>query len=86
MTEEAQVSDEIWNRLPTKGLVPPDQVLTFLEREGLKPVVEGEESLYAYADGPREPNSPVEVEWYLEFHFEANDLSWLAVEKHLVGP
>jgi len=86
LTEEREVSDQVWSALPVEGELHPDQVLAFLEREGLKAAVKGEELVYAYADGPRKSGAAVEVEWYLEFHFERNNLTLLAVEEHLVGP
>lgn len=64
-------------------------VLEFLQQEGLESnSVEHGASLCAYADGPREPRSPAEFEWYLEFRFDpkGGQLDEVAIEKRLVGP
>jgi len=90
LPDEQAVSDQIWAALPTD----PKQrdrsgVRLFLEREGLKAAeIDEGRVVYAYANGPSKPGSPVECEWYLEFRFDGagHRLGELAVEKRLVGP
>ncbi len=90
LADEQALSDQIWVALPTD----PKQrdrsaVRRFLEHEGLKVAeIDDGQVVYAYADGPSEPGSPVECEWYLEFRFdsEGHQLGELAVEKRFVGP
>jgi len=86
LTEEREVSDQVWSALPAEGAVLLDEVRAFLQREGLQFASPQQGVLYAYADGPHEQDSPVETEWYLEFRFVEDQLVELAVEKHLVGP
>ena len=90
LSDEQTVLDQVWAALPAA----PEQrdrahVVAFLQHEGLIPAgADDDRTLYTYADGPREPGSLVECEWYLEFRFVRDDgrLGELAVEKRLVGP
>jgi hypothetical protein len=58
----------------------------FLRKEGLAVAQAGPNVVFAYADGPRVPRSPVQTEWYLEFQFDDETLVQLGVEKRLIGP
>jgi hypothetical protein len=86
LAEERDVADQLWSALPAADPVSKSAVLAFLRVEGLESVQPHKGLIYAYADGPQETGSPVETEWRLQFHFAADQLTELTVEKHLVGP
>ena len=82
---EQDASDQVWSGLP-EGSVTRSDVEQFLREEGLTSAEASPDILYAYADGPREPGSPVQSEWYIEFRFEDQQLVGISVEKRLIGP
>src|SRR5438094_723902 len=83
--DEREVSDQVWSALPEERATRKD-VEQFLRDEDLTPAEAGRDILYTYADGPREPGSPVQSEWYIEFCFNDQQLVELGVEKRLIGP
>lgn len=75
----------MWSALPEEHATRAD-VEQFMRGEGLTAAEAGPSILFAYADGPRVPGSPVQSEWYLEFRFADDQLAEFAVEKPLLGP
>jgi len=90
LDDERAVLAQVWAALPAaQEQRDKAHLLSFLEHEGLvaESIQQGK-ALYAYADGPREPSSPVECEWYLEFRCDRDGgrLAEVTVEKRLIGP
>jgi hypothetical protein len=59
----------------------------FLFTEGLIAAsTDNHRLIYAYADGQKSPDSPVEQEWLIEFYMDNGGLKKIEVSKHLVAP
>ena len=85
LSEERDVAGQIWGALAEEH-VTRSHIEQFFRDEGLVPCVIEPDIVYAYADGPRVPGSPVQSEWLIEFHFAEGLMTELLVEKRLLGP